>query len=857
LDRDACATEPGRTRHAAWQLHGPAKRTAVAVKRTGRKDCHWFAQRLHWIYKYDRNGNETSEEVPRPSSTDPILNYTASTVYDHLDRPQSRVIGPRTLSVADQNLFGANTETFSWDFSTANGKGRLYQWRSFGVTGAQVQQHLYFTDPQAQPHLTAQLFTAAGYSNLNRSAREEWSPLGTRMKLEHRELIGTNQYETWTRTRLDGRGLPSSLEIVSVNTVGGTSSSRIAGEQTRNVAGLVTKRRNNTSGSMVYVEANWSYDKLGRVVNQQVQKVETIPIVGTTTTQVARQQLSYFGNDDPKTLFHTLGSSTRTFNYGYDQRHQITSALVSGGAFYSGSYGYGPAGRLASANVSQVSPKPFGSEVMPRNVNYVYGGTDPEHVTSLVTAQGVTVASYAYDAAGNQTSRSYPGTGESWTYVYDGKDQLRRAIKLVNNVEQGREEYWYDNNGQRTQVVKLPVGGNKSLIWFLKDTEYHFDASGALTKTYAHASLGTPVARIERTPASSAGTFEYQFHGLASNTLAAVSSTGTINARFSYGPFGEVLEATDAGGASAGIAVHKRRFNDKYQDDISALTYYGFRYYDKVSLTWTQSDPLFRFAPDAAWTKPRQGLLYTANLNNPLRYVDPDGRQPYLGGMGDPGIGAVKAGFDSLMDSGREAGNALPDALIAAGDVIGNIPGIDGAGDFLSGTGYAMKGQYGMALMSFAAMAITTPGAGKVGREVVQEVAEQGAKHTHELQAIADAARAPLSKDAKADSLRTVTINRHADGQLSATGSVKPNPKQREALAAQGVTDVPTHGKSNRLPGKTGHHGEQRGIAYGEATGNPVVEQASSSGAKHGGKACAGCAAAQESRRINNVTGKQ
>jgi len=95
-----------------------------------------------------------------------------------------------------------------------------------------------------------------------------------------------------------------------------------------------------------------------------------------------------------------------------------------------------------------------------------------------------------------------------------------------------------------------------------------------------------------------------------------------------YAPFGEIIEATDGGGSSAGIEKHRRRMNDKFVDEIGGLAYYGFRYYDKTSMTWTQSDPLYRFAPDAAWDAPRRGALYTNDLNNPLRYLDPDGRSP-------------------------------------------------------------------------------------------------------------------------------------------------------------------------------------------------------------------------------------
>ncbi|HRK47242.1 MAG TPA: polymorphic toxin-type HINT domain-containing protein [Nocardioides sp.] len=85
--------------------------------------------------------------------------------------------------------------------------------------------------------------------------------------------------------------------------------------------------------------------------------------------------------------------------------------------------------------------------------------------------------------------------------------------------------------------------------------------------------------------------------------------------------YGELLE-------SVGTATtdQRRRFNDKYRDDLTKLSYYGVRYYDGVLLGWTQANPLFRFSPDAAWDDPRHALLYTFTKSNPLAYLDPDGR---------------------------------------------------------------------------------------------------------------------------------------------------------------------------------------------------------------------------------------
>src|SRR5690606_12261315 len=106
-------------------------------------------------------------------------------------------------------------------------------------------------------------------------------------------------------------------------------------------------------------------------------------------------------------------------------------------------------------------------------------------------------------------------------------------------------------------------------IWFFGDVEAHYDPSGNEEYIYSHVSMGTPVGRVEHKPGG-ASSFEYQFHGLANNTLATVdNATGTVNASFVYAPFGEIIEATDDGGSLAGIEKHRRRMNDKYVDEVS------------------------------------------------------------------------------------------------------------------------------------------------------------------------------------------------------------------------------------------------------------------------------------------------
>lgn len=139
---------------------------------------------------------------------------------------------------------------------------------------------------------------------------------------------------------------------------------------------------------------------------------------------------------------------------------------------------------------------------------------------------------------------------------------------------------------------------------------------------YANVSLGAlPVARVKTQGGMK--TAEASFHNGLGHLMGAVNwDTGTVSAAFVYGPYGEVLESI--GGE---LDDHLRRFNGKEADQLSKLSYYGYRYYDELSLSWTQADPLFLRVPDLAGANPRDATLYAFSLNNPVRYMDPDGLQ--------------------------------------------------------------------------------------------------------------------------------------------------------------------------------------------------------------------------------------
>ncbi len=83
-----------------------------------------------------------------------------------------------------------------------------------------------------------------------------------------------------------------------------------------------------------------------------------------------------------------------------------------------------------------------------------------------------------------------------------------------------------------------------------------------------------------------------------------------------YLPFGETFAEQRAAGFGTPYL-----FNAKELDEETGLYYYGARYYDPRVSMWWGVDPMAEKYPEYS--------PYTYTLNNPVRYIDPDGNRPY------------------------------------------------------------------------------------------------------------------------------------------------------------------------------------------------------------------------------------
>ena len=98
-------------------------------------------------------------------------------------------------------------------------------------------------------------------------------------------------------------------------------------------------------------------------------------------------------------------------------------------------------------------------------------------------------------------------------------------------------------------------------------------------------------------------------------------------ARHDYLPFGEEIASGQAGrtsqfGASDNVS---QRFTGQERDSESGLDYFGARYYGSALGRFTSPDPTFLNIRKVF--NPQRWNLYGYGVNNPLKFVDPDGNE--------------------------------------------------------------------------------------------------------------------------------------------------------------------------------------------------------------------------------------
>ncbi len=229
------------------------------------------------------------------------------------------------------------------------------------------------------------------------------------------------------------------------------------------------------------------------------------------------------------------------------------------------------------------------------------------------------ISDWRYDAAGNPIGIS------SSTLQWDGAGRLE-------SIDSGATaSYSYDHLGRR--ILKRAPSDNTQYFYDVTGkVSWEFDPDGTedrqkMVRAYFNGRLFTS------TGDAAAGSHTVYTDHLGTPRLKLHVTTAASEARDDYYPFGQQVNTVVD-------AAHDRRFTGKERDAESGLDYFGARYYHSVAGRFVSVDPVLDSADP---TNPQSWNRYTYTFNNPLKYVDPDGREVRV--ANEMALGLILAGI--------------------------------------------------------------------------------------------------------------------------------------------------------------------------------------------------------------------
>ncbi|MEE4265201.1 MAG: RHS repeat-associated core domain-containing protein [Desulfobacteraceae bacterium] len=236
-------------------------------------------------------------------------------------------------------------------------------------------------------------------------------------------------------------------------------------------------------------------------------------------------------------------------------------------------------------------------------------GSAPAGASGDTTAAGTVPASQKFSTAivspASLSVKTTAQASETSSYDWSFLDTLKSAT-----TGEGTYRYTYDGDNLRVRKVG---GGNT--VYYIRDGAgqviAEYNGSGDLIAEYIYAA-GRRIAKI-----TASGQRHYYHTDAVGTPLAITSQSGVLSWRGENLPFG-----TEYLGSGDGDHF---KFTGKEFEDHTGLFYFEARYYDPVVGRFISVDPM-RGNPSSPVSLNR----YVYGLNNPLRYMDPDGRVPLI-----------------------------------------------------------------------------------------------------------------------------------------------------------------------------------------------------------------------------------
>ncbi len=346
-------------------------------------------------------------------------------------------------------------------------------------------------------------------------------------------------------------------------------------------------------------QTTYTYD-----TRQRLQALKSL--AGATVLQDFRYTLDQVGNVQQiiDGRPHKTASNDQSQHFVYDSLYRLLHATGSYGEI---DFGYDPLGNL----VHKTSNTPSNGQNL-GELRYGENGAGPY---ALTFANGTT---YDYDANGNLIRKG------TTTYQWNPRDQL---VAVADSA--AHSSYQYDTSGKRViqQVIQGPritvtlypdgaseVRGDQLILYVFDDEKRIAEIIKPLDNSKLLHGFD------DEAPGLPTQTKRWYLSDHLGSTHLILDEAAQVVAEKSYYPFGESRHAPNP-------AVSPYDYTGK-ELDASGLYYYEARYYDPEIGRFISVDPLYVDKPQEGIKNPQLLNLYAYTLNNPLKYVDPDGANP-------------------------------------------------------------------------------------------------------------------------------------------------------------------------------------------------------------------------------------
>ena len=322
--------------------------------------------------------------------------------------------------------------------------------------------------------------------------------------------------------------------------------------------------RFSPSGELLYAHTYEEYDLFGNLLSENL------------ISNLAKRTYTY----DPVGRIETLSSPFLSQTFSYDPVGN-PEEIFKNGVLYEYTYDA----------LSQISSEPLYHYGHDAFYNRNKKNETSAEINSLNQLESLGESTYSYDSNGNMSRK------DNFIFSYDALNRLTGVFSHDLNLT-----FFYDPLGRRL-IKKSREEKDLALIeYYLYDGQ---EEIGAFTPDGHPKNLkvGTSAIELEEKPFVPVIDAHNNICGLIDPI------THTLAASYTFTTFGEQLSADE-------FVFNPWRYASKRLDPETALIYFGQRYYDPTLGRWLTTDP-------AGFIDSIN--LYQYVLNNPYRYIDPNG----------------------------------------------------------------------------------------------------------------------------------------------------------------------------------------------------------------------------------------